>query len=150
MARITKLTQEQEARFPEFIKKWVDIGLSTAPADREKAERAIAGLYKLANLRESRVIWLPCPISAALSAVVYATLIAKRIVAAPTNGDSHLHSSGKLAVDSAVDSAVRSAVGSAVDSAVDSAVHQKIWWHYWYGGQFWAAWAAFTSYFVEV
>jgi hypothetical protein len=81
LKQITKLTPEQEARFPEFVRKWIDIGLSTEPADRDRAERAIAGLYDLAKLRRPRVIWLPCPISAALSAVCYAAIINKRLVA---------------------------------------------------------------------
>lgn len=55
---ITSLTAAQKARFPEFTRKWIEIGLSTKPADRERAEKAIAGLYKIANLKEPRVIWL--------------------------------------------------------------------------------------------
>lgn len=52
MKQITKLTSAQEARFPEFVRKWIDIGLSTQPADRPRAEKAIAGMYEL----ETRVI----------------------------------------------------------------------------------------------
>lgn len=78
---ITSLTAEQKARFPEFVQKWIAIGLSTKPADRQRAEKAIAGLYRLANLKEPRVIWLPCPISAALSAIVYAQITAHRRIA---------------------------------------------------------------------
>ena len=92
---INKLTKEQEARFPEFTRKWIEIGLSTKPADRDRAEKAIVGLYRLAKLKEPRVIWLPCPISAALSAVVYAKIIQHR-----------LEPKAKKAVDSAVGSAV--------------------------------------------
>ncbi len=117
MAKITHLTPEQRARFPEFVKKWTDIGLSTKPADRPRAEKAIAGLYRLANLKEPRVVWLPCPISAALSAVVFSAIMTKR-------GQKSAVGS---AVDSAVDSAVYSAVGSAVDSAVGSAVGSAVY-----------------------
>ena len=41
MAKIEKLTDAQVARFPEFIKRWTDIGLCTDPADRPKAEACI-------------------------------------------------------------------------------------------------------------
>ena len=68
---ITELTAAHQARFPEFVAKWTKIGLSTEPADRPRAERAIAGLYRLAKLKEPRLIWLPCPISGALAALVY-------------------------------------------------------------------------------
>ncbi len=117
MKKITKLTVGQEARFPEFVRKWIDIGLSTAPADRPRAETAIGGLYRLAKLKEPRVIWLPCPISAALSAVCYAAIIQHRLVEQPSKKPA-VHS----AVNSAVNSAVRLAVYSAVRLAVDSAV----------------------------
>ena len=36
---ITELTKEQKARFPEFVDKWIKIGLSTERANRPKAER---------------------------------------------------------------------------------------------------------------
>lgn len=130
MKKITKLTPDQEARFPEFVRKWIDIGLSTVPADRPRAEAAIAGLYKLANLKEPRVIWLPCPISAALSAVCYAAIIQHRLVAKP-----------KGAVDSAVRSAVRSAVYSAVRDGGRA----------FFGGSIWnAGYSAWADYFNEV
>jgi len=45
--KITKLTPEQEARFPEFVKKWVDIGLSTEPADFDAATEAALKAYAL-------------------------------------------------------------------------------------------------------
>ena len=118
MKKIMKLTPEQESRFPEFVRKWIGIGLSTAPADRPRAEKAIAGLYKLANLKEPRVIWLPCPISAALSAVCYAKIIQRRLI-----DDGELAAS---AVDKSVYSAVRTAVRTAVYSAVDTAVRTAV------------------------
>ena len=125
--KIMSLTSEQTARFPEFIRKWTEIGLSTKPADRERAERAIHGLYALAKLKEPKVIWLPCPISAALSVVCYAAIIQHRLVA--TEGapkDVAVDSAVFSAVDSAVRSAVFSAVFSAVDSAVFSAVDSAV------------------------
>ena len=54
--KITKLTEEQEARFPEFVEKWVKIGLSTEPADFEKATEAALKAYKLCNLEKPMVI----------------------------------------------------------------------------------------------
>ena len=34
---ITKLTSEQESRFPEFVTKWVNKSLSTIPIDKKLA-----------------------------------------------------------------------------------------------------------------
>ena len=115
MEKITKLTSDQKARFPEFIRKWIDIGLSTQPADRPRAEKAIVGLYRLAKLKKPRVIWLPCPISAALSAACYAEIIQHRIVDRPDSDSVRI----------AVRSAVCSAVGSAVYSAFRSPVSRS-------------------------
>ena len=54
--KITKLTPEQEARFPEFVKKWVDIGLSTEPADFDAATEAALKAYALCNLKKPMVV----------------------------------------------------------------------------------------------
>jgi len=64
-------TAEQSRRYFDYTSKWWNIEKSTRPADRPRAEAAIAGLYRLAQLEAPRVIWLPCALSAALSAAVY-------------------------------------------------------------------------------
>ena len=38
---INTITDEQKARFPEFVDKWVKIGLSTEPADFDTAEKYV-------------------------------------------------------------------------------------------------------------
>ena len=43
---ITELTPEQTAKFPEYVKKWLDIGLSTEPTDFEKAKVFIKMAYE--------------------------------------------------------------------------------------------------------
>jgi hypothetical protein len=70
-------TPEQLARLPEFLRKWTGIALSTAPIDRARAEWDLARFYATAGLAEPRVIWLPCPMSAALSAIAYARVTAR-------------------------------------------------------------------------
>ena len=52
MSKIEKLTAEQEARFGEYVDKWLDIGLSTEPVDFEKAKEAACLSYRLAGLPE--------------------------------------------------------------------------------------------------
>lgn len=68
---ITELTEEQKARFPEFIAKWVAIGLCTKPAERQKAESALGRLYTAAKLTIPRMYWLPDPILGAMAARAY-------------------------------------------------------------------------------
>jgi len=54
--RIDWLTPEQAARFEEWSKQWIEIGLSTAPADFDTATDAALRAYKLANLDRPMVI----------------------------------------------------------------------------------------------
>ena len=54
--KITKLTPEQEAQIPGWVKKWVDIGLSTEPADFEAATEAALKAYALCNLKKPMVV----------------------------------------------------------------------------------------------
>lgn len=73
MAKITKLTPEQEARFGEFIEKWTAIGLSTDPANRAEAERGVKLAYEIAGLTPPRIIvWCTSPLSMILTHSVVA------------------------------------------------------------------------------
>ena len=168
MPKITSLTAAQRARFPEFIDKWIKIGLSTQPADRERSERGIKGLYALAKLREPSVIWLPCPLSAALAAAIYAMAVSLRreltakssvdnnkIGASLTGGAFSAPTKLSVAIDTAVGTAVRTAVRTAVGTAVDTAVGTAVdtavraaWW--WFGGSLWAGYSAWADYMNEI
>ena len=164
MSKIMKLTKKQEARFPEFVEKWKRIGLSTQPANRELSEKAIRGLYGLAKLKEPKIIWLPCPLSGAMSAVLYAYIRNGKSKPAKGAVGSAVGSAVDSAVDSAVYSAVHSAVGNAVGNAVHSAVGSAVYsavgsavdsavdsaGRSFYGGSLWAAYPAWADYFNEV
>lgn len=50
MTKIESLTPEQEARFPEFVDKWLKIGLNTDPLDFENAKKAALKMYEIAGL----------------------------------------------------------------------------------------------------
>lgn len=54
MSKIESLTAEQKARFPEYVDKWLSIGLSTEPCDFEKAKEAACLTYRLAGVQEPR------------------------------------------------------------------------------------------------
>jgi hypothetical protein len=67
-AKIERLTPEQQARFPEFVEHWTQVGLSTNPADRPRAEAAIAAMYAGSNLAPPQaIIWCGSPLSLALA-----------------------------------------------------------------------------------
>src|SRR3990167_9893640 len=61
---IDKLTPDHEAKFSEYIEKWIKIGLCTDPADRPTAEKAIVESYKLAGLDPpKKIVWCGSPLS---------------------------------------------------------------------------------------
>jgi hypothetical protein len=69
--RARRLSREERAHIPEFIEKWIAIGLSTTPVDLPRAERALCQLYISAGLVEPHIVWVPCPLTGMLSAIVY-------------------------------------------------------------------------------
>ena len=160
--QIDSLSVAEKARFGEWVDKWVKIGLSTDPANRPEAERAILDCYRLSGLAEPKtIVWVQSPLVLAFAAPIAAEILKKHggkpvRSAVGSAVDSAVGSAVYSAVGSAVGSAVRSAVGSAVDSAVYSAVDSAVGsavgsaWSNYLGGQFWISWQAFESYFDEV
>lgn len=61
--RIEELTPEQEARLPEWRDRWIALGLSTEPADRQTAEDALRKCYNFAELKgdDLRFVWVNSP-----------------------------------------------------------------------------------------
>jgi hypothetical protein len=68
---IESLTPEQEAKIPEYEKRFLEIGLSTAPTDKTAAENAVRNMYKYlgkTNTEFSNVpdfIWAESPFQGA-------------------------------------------------------------------------------------
>lgn len=116
------LSPKQKAILPVWRDKWIAIGLSTKPADREKAEAAYRACYRYAGLRDDvPIVWVQSPVVGAFAAVIAEGLL----------------KSG--------------AVRGAVDGAVGGAVHNSnLQWHAWLGGSLCAAWPVYESYFREV
>ena len=56
MGKITKLTKEQEATIPQFVKKWVDWALFTPARDDKTIEKNIHAIYADCGLQSPRVI----------------------------------------------------------------------------------------------
>jgi len=51
MEKIQSLTEEQLAQIPAFVKKWLDIGLSSEPVNFEKAKESICLAYNKVGLK---------------------------------------------------------------------------------------------------
>ncbi len=137
---ITSLTAEQQARFPEFIEKWTDIGLSTAPADRAAAELGIRKAYEAAGKKPPRIVWTSSPLAQGLTRAIVEKLSKKPA-----------HEVGKN-IEASVRDSVRDSVGDSVrDSVWDSvgdSVRDSVW-DSGYGAHD-AGWLSFYDFFREV
>lgn len=66
MNRIEKLTPDQLTLLPQQRDKWIKAGLSTEPANRQRAEEGVRKAYRAAGLEPPRVIiWLDSPLAGA-------------------------------------------------------------------------------------
>ena len=69
MTKIAKLTVEQEADLSDTRNKWLAVGLSTAPIDRDAAKAAVVKMYDCAGLPAPKVfIFLDSPLQGAMAA----------------------------------------------------------------------------------
>jgi hypothetical protein len=113
-SRIEKLTAEQESRLAEFRDKWMAIGLSTDPANREEAESAIRLSYRCARLPEPlKIVWCGSPLSQGLTR---ALILDKRFCA-----------SVRASVGASVWDSVWASVGASVGASVWASVGDSVW-----------------------
>jgi len=68
--KLLQLTEADEERLDIERRKWIQIELSTAPADRESAEHAITELYQMTGLDRPRFLWVRSPAALMLSSVL--------------------------------------------------------------------------------
>ncbi len=118
--KIEKLTKEQEAKFPEYIKKWTNIGLCTKRANRGKAENACKNAYKIAGLEEPKIIlWAESPMG---------LLLTSKLIKEITKQGKNPYSKMNLASmgDSVWDS-VRESVRASVWAIVGARVRDSVW-----------------------
>lgn len=64
--RIATLTPAQEALLPAWRDRWFRIGTCTDPADRPRAEAAIAAMYAELGRPAPRFVWTASPLTASL------------------------------------------------------------------------------------
>lgn len=164
MKKITSLTKEQEARFPEWVDKWIKIGLCTDEADWDTFDKNIRIAYEKAGIPfHGKIIRVQSPIVGAFASSIAGAILNSDAVRDAVDGavDGAVRDAVRGAVSDAVHDAVRDAVGDAVGDAVRGAVHDAVGgavknmtWHYWLGGQFWAGgwWGgpALVSFFTDV
>ena len=143
--QITELRPEQIAKFSEWAREWVKIGLSTQPADFDKATEAALRGYKLANLKRPMVILrMSSPYGACLGGMLVWSILRgmpklkKQVesqvwsqvwsqVGQGRRSESQVESQVWSQVESQVRSQVESQVWSQVWSQVESQVESQVW-----------------------
>jgi hypothetical protein len=58
---ITTLTTDQEAKLEVYANKWINIGLSTKPTNKAKAEVHFKAIYEQNDLKVPKVVWVSSP-----------------------------------------------------------------------------------------
>ena len=126
--RIESLTDEQIARFPEFVKRWTDIGLCTDPADRPRAEAAVRKCYEIAGLpHPKRIVWCGSPLSQGLTRAIAMGLDGKASVEVGKDVWDSVRDSVSASVWASVSDSVRDSVGASVRDSVWASVRDSVW-----------------------
>ena len=148
--KIESLTEAQKARFPEFVKKWTDIGLSTEPANRKESEKGIIEMYKIAGLKKPKIVWCDSPLSQGLTRMIVQKLesdgkLTKKIGASVR---ASVWDSVRASVMDSVGDSVRASVMDSVRASVMDSVGDSVGASGY--GQHDASWLAFYDFFSEV
>lgn len=106
MNKIGKLTQEQMAKFPEYVERWKRIGLSTEPANRAEAERGVRLAYELAGLKLPRIVWCSSPLAQGITRMV--------VIEYGKEIGASVRASVRASVWNSVGASVRESVGESV------------------------------------
>jgi len=68
---IESLTEEQISKFPEYVNKWINIGLSTEPANKVEAEKDINLCYQKAGIEPpKKIVWCGSPLSQGIARAI--------------------------------------------------------------------------------
>ena len=151
--KIDNITPEQTARFAEWAKKWIDIGLSTEPADFDTAHLAALKTYKLCNLdRPMVVLRMGSPYSATVGGTLAWSMLRQRDQVRDQVFDQvsdQVRNQVRNQVSGQVFDQVRNQVFGQVSDQVRNQVREGL--YNYYGGQLWGAgFCAYVSFFRDV
>src|SRR6266545_1047554 len=118
---IEKLTRAQRDRLSEFARKWTDIGLCAAPADRAHAELGVIEAYHFVGLKAPKIVWCGSPLGQGLT---------RAVIVGANVADSAANSMRQSAANSVRHSAANSMRKNVADSMRKNArqsVSDSVW-----------------------
>jgi len=142
VTRVDTLTGEQRARMPEWVERWVRIGLATTEGEtgeerdarRARAEAAVGAHYHASNLDPPmRKVWVTSPLAGVFAFSGAALILAARnrasvgAVAVRDSVSAAVRGSVRASVDAAVHASVDASVDAAVRDSVDAAVRDSVY-----------------------
>ena len=104
---IKELTRKQKDKLTIYCDKWLAIGLETAPANRQEAEKGIELAYAIAGKQKPKIVWCLSPLTSGL--VRHCILSIK-----------------KIGVGDSVGASVRASVGDSVWASVWASVRDSV------------------------
>jgi len=132
---IDHLTKEQENKLTEYRDKWLEIGLSTKPADRQTAEKGILKAYQIAGIKTiPKIVWCDSPLSNCLTSVRFPV--------------KSVMDSVETSVRNSVVDSVRTSMEDSVADSVRTSVTDSVWDTIY--GQHDAAWLGYYDYYADV
>ena len=117
--KIETLTESQKSKLPEYIEKWTKIGLSTEPANRQKAEEGVRKAYEDAGLSTPRIVWCSSPLTQGLVRAIILSIF--------KNGLKEIGASVRDSVWDSVWASVWDSVRASVGDSVGASVWDSVW-----------------------
>ncbi len=154
-SKIERLTPEQGAALLQWRDRYLRHGISCEPADRPRAEAAIAAAYRRVGREPVPVIWVDSPLTASLLLHVFEQLALPES-SLGSSLESSLGSSLRSSLWSSLGSSLWSLLESSLWSSLESSLGSSLWsseiqpqYTYWWGSMD-LSWIAFYRFIGEI
>ena len=126
--KIATLTPAQTARMPEWVEKWLAIGLSTEPGDMDAAEEAVRNLYASIKAPAPKVVLrMASPFGAIVGGLMAEALLQGSASAVRSQVESQVGDQVYSQVENQVWNQVRRQVWNQVRNQVWNQVRSQVW-----------------------
>lgn len=154
MSKIEKLTEEQTKLMEVYKDKWIKIGLSTEPTNRERAALNVPAYYEVAGLKPPEAVAFAKSPKSAM--VILTILNSKSFIEEVKNTAILANVSLQTLIDAVISTVdkntfnVDPSVLSSVATLINSNQEPVKWFSEFSGGNLWPGWQSFYDYFDQV